>query len=283
MSSNFKSDSSLKRVFSYFSQFCFHYPSCRWRTVGHEEDAVSFFETLCNIMSTHGIIIDVMNSKRLLVALNKQNFCGSSLLAQKGMSRTYMCVLGVWRKWYSCWCPCKLFLERRALCVCCPDRVGKSLLFCALWLAILGLLACWENDRQRGLLCQGGQVSWSLFLVLWWLMYCKRGYPWLSLSIQWICFLGGKLWGTGSQSVIRVWFFVSSNFVFADNLFLASISLQGIGLFGCLGQAVAWIASNPAAAQRWRLSIPGKSTERAIMLSMYAMDSPRFLACMWRD
>ncbi len=63
--------------------------------------------------------------------------------------------------------------------------------------------------------------------------------------------------------------FSSLSLASADSLFLASISSHGIGSFGSFGHAVAWIASRQAAAHLARLSVPGMSTMRGIMLLMY--------------
>ncbi len=54
----------------------------------------------------------------------------------------------------------------------------------------------------------------------------------------------------------------------ADSLFRASISSLGIGLSGCFGQAVVWIAISPVATHLARLLVSGMSTVRGSMSSM---------------
>jgi hypothetical protein len=68
--------------------------------------------------------------------------------------------------------------------------------------------------------------------------------------------------------------FSSSSLASANSLFLVTITSREIGSFGCFGCAVAWIASRPAAADLARLSVPGMSTVRGIMSSMYLLWVP---------
>ena len=67
---------------------------------------------------------------------------------------------------------------------------------------------------------------------------------------------------------------VSSRLASAINFAIAAISSQGIGSFGCLGRASAWMASRVAFSGLFEFKDPGRSTVRLMVWSMKTLTMP---------